>query len=193
MSAGAVLRVAGLEPGVLGRLIARYRVEPVALPPGAGIPGSYWGAPEAGLVGHRICFRADTPVHSLLHELAHFVCMDPARRANLDTDAGGDDREECAVCYLEVLLAPELPPFDADRCLADMDAWGYSFREGAAKAWFDGDGREARDWLLGEALVDERNRPTWRLRGEMPAPHACALPDSRGVPDQSFVGFGASP
>jgi hypothetical protein len=45
-----------------------------------------------------------------------------------------------------------------------MDAWGYSFREGSAQAWFTGDGRAARDWLLAHALIDAQVRPTWRLR-----------------------------
>ena len=30
---------------------------------GAEIPGSYWGAPEAGLVGDLLYVRPDTPVH----------------------------------------------------------------------------------------------------------------------------------
>jgi hypothetical protein len=136
----------------------------VALAPGAEIPGSFWGAPEAGLVGEKLYYRADTPAHSLLHELAHVVCMDPARRDQLDTNAGGDDLEECAVCYLEVLLADELPPFDRTRCLADMDAWGYSFREGSARAWFRGDGREARTWLEAHDLVDAEGKPSFRRR-----------------------------
>ena len=60
-----------------------------------------------------------------------------ARRAALATDAGGSDDEESAVCYLQVLLARRLSGFGAERCLADMDAWGYSFREGSARAWFE--------------------------------------------------------
>lgn len=171
-----VLSCAELAPESITALAARYGVEAVVVAPDAEIPGSFWGAPEAGLVGDRIYFRADTPAHSLLHELAHVVCMDPARRGELDTDAGGDDLEECAVCYLEVLLADELPPFDRDRCLADMDAWGYSFREGRAATWFRGDGREARDWLEGRGLIDAAGQPTYRRR-EI----------------QSLVGFGASP
>jgi hypothetical protein len=135
---------------------------------GDDIPGSFWGAPEAGLVGSQLCYRADTPVHSLLHELAHYICMEPARRQRLDTDAGGDDLEECAVCYLEVLLAEQLAPFDAARCLADMDAWGYSFREGSARAWFRGDGREARAWLETHGLLDAAGQPSFSLRGPDP-------------------------
>ena len=73
------------------------------------LPGSYWGESEAGLRGNVLYVRADTPLHSLLHELSHYVCMSPERRAGLDRDAGGDDAEECAVCYLQILLADELP------------------------------------------------------------------------------------
>jgi len=153
-----------LAPGSLEALLARYGVELAPVAAGAAIPGSYWGAPEAGLAGDRLYARADTPVHSLLHELSHYVCMDRARRARLDTDAGGDDDEEAAVCYLEVLLADELSDFGRSRCLDDMDAWGYSFREGSTRAWLAGDGRDARDWLAAHGLIDAAGRPTWRLR-----------------------------
>ena len=73
------------------------------------IPGSYWGEREAGLIGAKIFARLDTPLHSVLHESAHFICMTPERRAGLDTDAGGDDAEENAVCYLQIVLADSLP------------------------------------------------------------------------------------
>ena len=33
-------------------------------------PGSYWGDSEAGLRGNALYVRADTPLHSLLHELS---------------------------------------------------------------------------------------------------------------------------
>ena len=90
--------------------------------------------------------------------------MSPKRRAALATDAGGDDAEEAGVCYLQVLLADRLRGFGAAGCLADMDTWGYSFREGCACAWFDGDGAHARAWLRAHDLIDEARRPTLRLR-----------------------------
>lgn len=158
-----IVRCGELAAGI-ETLIARFGVQSVRIADGDPIPGSYWGAPEAGLIGHRIYWRADTPAHSLLHELAHFVCMTPDRRSALDTDAGSDDLEECAACYLEVRLAAHLPPFSAERCLIDMDRWGYSFREGSARAWFDGDGADARAWLQRHGLVDRAGRPCWRLR-----------------------------
>jgi hypothetical protein len=93
------------------------------------IPGSYWGESEAGLQGAALLVRAGTPLHSALHEAAHFVCMSPARRSGLDRDAGGDDAEENAVCYLQILWAERLA-VPRGRLMADMDAWGYSFRLG---------------------------------------------------------------
>jgi hypothetical protein len=108
--------------------------------------------------------RADTPAHSLLHELCHFICMDDERRAALATDAKGNDAEESAVCYLQVLLARRLGNFGAALCLRDLDAWGYSFREGSALAWFEGDGAHAREWLLAHGLIDARAEPIKRLR-----------------------------
>ncbi|TVQ49286.1 MAG: hypothetical protein EA371_03165 [Gammaproteobacteria bacterium] len=158
-----MLTVGDLQDQGLTELLARYRTRRIDVPAGAAIPGSYWGAPEAGLLGDALVLRADTPLHSALHELAHRVCMDDARRRQLDTDAGGSDEEECAVCYLQLLLADCLPGVGHARLLADMDAWGYSFREGSAAAWVAGDGREAREWLVRRGLIDTRGRPTWRL------------------------------
>lgn len=144
-----VMRVAGIDvPGAAG-LLAGYGLELVLLADGAAIPGSYWGEPEAGLSGSRLYVRPDTPVHSLLHEAAHFICMPAERRATLHRDAGGDVAEEDAVCYLQVLLAPALrgAGWNRDRLFADMDAWGYTFRLGSARRWFDEDADEALAWL----------------------------------------------
>jgi hypothetical protein len=108
--------------------------------------------------------RPDTPLHSFLHELSHFVCMSAERRAGLDKDAGGDDAEECGVCYLQILLADELPPLGRARMLSDMDAWGYTFRLGSARAWFEQDASEAREWLRGHDLIAADARPTFLVR-----------------------------
>jgi hypothetical protein len=159
-----VMRVgAEPHPDVLG-LVARFGMTLQVLAPGETVPGSYWGESEAGLRGDRLYLRADTPLHSLLHELSHYVCMSAARRSGLDRDAGGDDDEECAVCFLQILLADELSQLRRDRMLADMDAWGYTFRLGSARAWFEHDAADARDWLRREGLVDAGSRPTFALR-----------------------------
>jgi len=74
---GEVLRV-GVDPhGSLVELTRRYGVELVQCAPEVVPPGSYWGESEAGLRGNALHVRADTPLHSLLHELSHFVCMSP--------------------------------------------------------------------------------------------------------------------
>ena len=164
--AGAnVIALAALDPREVTALLGVYGATLAEIANGAPIPGSYWGEAEAGLVGNAVYVRADTPAHSFLHELCHYVCMDAARRAALATDAGGSDDEESGVCYLQVLLAERLTGFGSARCLADMDAWGYSFREGSARAWFDGDGAHARAWLAAHALVDAGGTPTGRVRG----------------------------
>jgi hypothetical protein len=161
-----VLTIADVARGDVEAIAAKYGMRVVELTRGERIPGSYWGESEAGLVGNRLYVRADTPAHSALHELCHYVCMDAERRARLATDAGGSDDEECGVCYLEVLLADELSGFGRERCLADMDTWGYSFREGSAAAWWAGDARFAREWLRERALVDAADRPTFALRAD---------------------------
>ena len=152
------------DPSALAALLARYGLAVKTCAEGAPIPGSFWGEEEAGLVGDRLLLRADTPLHSALHEACHYVCMDAGRRAGLDTDAGGDYDEENGVCYLQILLADELPDFDRHRMMADMDAWGYSFRLGSARSWFEEDAADARAWLEHHGLVDAAGRPTFRLR-----------------------------
>lgn len=131
---------------------------------GAAIPGSFWGEPEAGIIGNAVYLRPDTPVHSMLHECCHIVCMDGERRRNLDRDAGGDDLEESAVCYLQIVLADELPEVGRERLMRDMDAWGYSFRLGSTACWFEQDADDAATWLTGHGLLTRSLEPTFRLR-----------------------------
>ena len=142
-----VLRLSDVDASALIALLGMRGLIVEWRPTNAPIPGSYWGDSEAGLVGDRLYVRPDTPLHSALHEACHWLCMDAARRAGLHTDAGGDDIEECAVCYLQILLADRLPGVGRARLMRDMDAWGYSFRLGSVGAWFEHDADDARDWL----------------------------------------------
>jgi hypothetical protein len=159
-----VMLVGDLDNVALRALLARYGLSLVDVPDDNAIPGSFWGECEAGLVGMAVYARANTPVHSVLHEACHCLCMDKARRAALHTDAGGDTDEENAVCYLQILLADYLPGMGRARLFADMDAWGYSFRLGSAQRWFEEDAEDAREWLSREGLIDADVRLTWRLR-----------------------------
>jgi hypothetical protein len=159
-----VLRAGDLPAGTLEPLLGAYGLSLAWEPPGVRIPGSYWADEEAGLVGASLHLRPDTPVHSVLHEACHFICMDEGRRRRLHTDAGGDALEESAVCYLQVLLAERLPGVGARRLMADMDAWGYSFRLGSTRAWLEHDAEDARAWLLEQGLIDPAGHPTGRLR-----------------------------
>ncbi len=150
-----MLTVAALCPDALPALLGEYSLRVEVVLAGAPIPGSYWGEPEAGLSGATLFVRADTPVHSALHEACHFICMSAERRLALYRDAGGDCAEEDAVCYLQILLADRLTGagWNRDRMLADMDVWGYSFRLGSARLWFESDADEARAWLAGRGLL----------------------------------------
>ncbi len=162
--ADAVLRLDSVAAGAVANLLARYGLKIEICPPGRSIPGSFWGDEEAGLRNNRLYARADTPLHSILHEACHYVCADPERRATLDTDAGSNDLEECAVCYLQILLADALVECGRCRMLADMDRWGYSFRLGSSSAWFEADAEDARGWLERHGLIDTAGTPTFRLR-----------------------------
>ncbi|HVT34520.1 MAG TPA: hypothetical protein VHE37_02975 [Nevskiaceae bacterium] len=139
--------LSALDAAQVRGLLARHGLELQWVDQGAPIPGSYWGESEAGLIGNVLYARADTPVHSLLHEACHYICMDEARRTQLHTNAGGADVEEHAVCYLQCVLADHLPGYSRERCFADMDAWGYNFILGSAQAWFERDADDARAWL----------------------------------------------
>jgi hypothetical protein len=162
---GPVLTVGDIGLERLQSLLACYGMICEQLAEGCEITGSFWGDSEAGLVGNRLLVRADTPVHSALHEACHYVCMTPDRRAGLHTDAGGDYDEENAVCYLQILLADLLEGAGRERLMADMDAWGYSFRLGSAKAWFEQDADDVSQRLLGWGLIEDSRAPVFRLRG----------------------------
>ncbi len=159
-----VLAIADVALASIESLLARFKLTLRVQPAGQSITGSFWGEREAGVKGTTIYVRADTPVHSLLHETCHVICMSEDRREGLDTDAGGDDLEEAAVCYLQVLLADRIDGVGRERLMADMDAWGYSFRLGDTRSWFDHDAEDARNWLIDQELIDEHDTPRFRLR-----------------------------
>ena len=161
-----VSRFSDGDPDLLVRLLARFGMIIRQEPAGVPIPGSFWGDEEAGLIGNTLVLRPDTPLHSILHEACHYICMDEERRNGLNTDAGGDYDEENAVCYLQILLADEIPEFGSDQMMAEMDAWGYTFRLGSARAWFERDADDAREWLLRHGLITPTGKPEFRTRGQ---------------------------
>lgn len=145
-------------------LLARHGLELVRVADDAPIPGSFWGEPEAGVIASKVYARADTPVHSLLHEACHLLVAGPARRASIHTDASDSLEEEDATCYLQIVLADALPGFGRDRALSDMDAWGYSFRLGSARAWFERDAEDARAFLERRGLLPSQKQALNRSR-----------------------------
>ncbi len=159
-----MLRVADIELHVIEELLGRYRLQLVVEEDRAEITGSFWGDSEAGIVGTTVFVRRDTPIHSLLHEAGHVVCMTTERRDSLDRNAGGDDLEEAAVCYLQVILADEIDGVGRQRLMLDMDSWGYSFRLGSTRAWFEQDAEDAREFLNNHGLLDDAGLPTFNLR-----------------------------
>ncbi|MET0892715.1 MAG: hypothetical protein ABWY01_04005 [Pseudoxanthomonas sp.] len=147
-----VLRLGDIPLQAVESLLARHALQLQVTAAGSPIPGSFWGDPEAGVIGSTVYARADTPVHSLLHEACHLIVLSPERRAQVHTDASDSDIEEDATCYLQILRAASLPGVGRDRLMVDMDAWGYSFRLGSTRAWFEGDAEDARAWLQAKGL-----------------------------------------
>jgi hypothetical protein len=148
-----VLRLADIGDDAPTALLARHGLALRRVADGEPIPGSYWGDEEAGIIGSTVYARADTPVHSLLHEACHLIVLPPERRAAVHTDATDSIEEEDATCYLQIVLADELPGVGRARLMADMDAWGYTFRLGSTRAWFEQDAGNARDFLAAHGLL----------------------------------------
>lgn len=142
-----VTRLKDLAPSVMPNHFAPHGLTVVFVADGETIPGSHWGEEEAGLIRNKLYVRADTPVHSALHEGGHWLLMPEHRRVQLHTNAGGSLAEENAVCYLQVLMADHIQGFNRQQLFTDMDAWGYSFRLGSAKRWFEEDAEDALLWL----------------------------------------------
>lgn len=159
-----MLTVSDVSLEALQHLLDPYGMCVKTVPKNEPIPGSFWGDSEAGLVGNNLYVWPETPVHSALHEACHYICLDAERREGLDTDAGGDYDEENAVCYLQILMAAKLPGCTADILMENMDSWGYTFRLGSARAWFQEDAEDARQWLLTENIINDDNSITGQLR-----------------------------
>ena len=160
----SVLTVVDVDFDQLTSLLNSYRLRLVLIDDGQPITGTFWGEPEAGVAGPTVYVRRDTPLHSLLHEACHIICMTPARRERLVKDAGGDELEEAAVCYLQILLADRVGGVGRDRLMRDMDSWGYSFRLGNTRAWFEQDAEDARQFLINQRLLGQNDEPVFALR-----------------------------
>lgn len=152
--AAAVLRLADIDRGPLYSLLHRHDLQLIEVANGEPIPGSYWGDCEAGIIGNQVYARPDTPVHSVLHEACHLIVLPAERRASVHTNATDSVAEEDATCYLQIVLADRLPGVGRERLMADMDAWGYTFRLGSTHAWFECDADDARDFLTARGLLD---------------------------------------
>jgi len=141
-------------------LLARYKLDLIQVENSEAIPGSFWGECEAGVIGHVVYARSDTPVHSLLHEAGHLIVLPEEKRAEVHTDATDSVAEEDAVCVLQAILGDELPGVGRERIWADMDEWGYTFRLGSAKAYFKNDAANAFQFLIDKQIIT----PDHRLR-----------------------------
>ena len=159
-----MIRYQDLSPDAIQALFVRYGIVIQCVQQDQDIPHSFWGSPEAGRLVETLYIRADTPIHSLLHESGHYICMPGAQRKQRVVDAKGSAMEENACCYLQVLLADRLEGYDREQLMKDMDDWGYSFRLGSAKSWFTEDAEEVKKWLIEHKIINPDGEITWQLR-----------------------------
>ncbi len=153
-----------LDPKSVKDLLNYYGIVVSCYDSSTDIPHSFWGNPEAGRLGEQLYIRGDTPIHSILHEACHYVCMPAKQRSNGLADAKGSAMEENATCYLQIILADHISGYSQTQILQDMDDWGYSFRLGSAYKWFTEDAQETQEWLINEQLINKQGSPTWKLR-----------------------------
>jgi len=158
-----ILTCADINFSQLQQLLGHYGLIIHQIDAHKKIPGSWFGDPEAGIIKNNLYVRNDTPVHSALHESCHYVCMDETRREHLHTNVGGDFDEENAVCYLSILLSDFIDGFGRERMFADMDEWGYTFRLGSSRKWFEEDAQEAFEWLISNDIISLSSSPTWKI------------------------------
>jgi len=159
-----VLLIADCNITDIQSLLKKYQLNLKITQDAMDIPGSYWGDSEAGLISNIVYVRSDTPIHSMLHETCHYICMDNGRRHQLHTNAEGDYDEENGVCYLQILLANDIPEMGKERMLQDMDSWGYTFRLGSAKKWFEEDAQDAKEWLQKYNVLNDQGNINYTLR-----------------------------
>ena len=160
-------RLKNIQPEAIRPLFDRYQLRLHEVLPDNDIPYSFWGAPEAGRQQSVLYAREDTPIHSILHEACHFICMPPALRNSPNSDAGGSALEENACCFLQLLLSDYIPGFNQNIHLHDMNIWGYNFRLGSSARWFYADSDDARTWLMNYGIINQANKPTWQVRKQL--------------------------
>ncbi|MFK7816529.1 MAG: hypothetical protein AB8B92_09340 [Gammaproteobacteria bacterium] len=153
-----------LDPESVKNLLNHYGIKVNHFDNHTDIPHSFWGNPEAGRLRDQLFIRGDTPIHSVLHEACHYICMPAEQRSAMLVDAKGTAEEENATCYLQILLAGHIVGYSRTQILKDMDDWGYSFRLGSAFAWFTQDAQDTQTWLINKQIINQQQMPTWKLR-----------------------------
>src|SRR5690625_8003398 len=81
----SVLRLDELPPGAAENLLQRYGLNLQTVAEGQPIPGTFWGEPEAGIIGGTVAARPDTAGQSLPHEAGHPPARTPVRRPHIPT------------------------------------------------------------------------------------------------------------
>ena len=68
------------------------------------------------------------------------------------------------IWFVQLVHYPLMDGVGRERLMRDMDAWGYSFRLGSTRCWFERDADDARSWLIDEGLLTADGEATFRLR-----------------------------
>ena len=153
-----------IDTDSLRTVLSFYGIELVEVGKHLSIPYSIWETSEAGRRKNKLYVLGDTPIHSILHETGHFVCMSKKQRCSDTIDAKGSFEEENATCYLQILLSDHVDGFNRKLHLINMDEWGYAFRLGSAAKWCCQDAEDAKSWLQSRQIIDRNECVTWKLR-----------------------------
>jgi hypothetical protein len=146
VEAASVLTLADIHFDDAAALLHRFGLRCSASPTAHRFPAATGANRGRDHRQRTVYARSDTPVHSLLHEACHLIVLPPERRAPCTPTPPIRSRGRRGL-LLQGLLADALPGVGSDRVLADMDAWGYTFRLGSARAWFEHDADDAWAWL----------------------------------------------
>ena len=154
-----MLLISDLSFDSVAALLGRYGLSVELIPNEQTINGSYWGEPEAGLMGDRVFVRSNTPVHSVLHETCHIVCMSPQRRLSFAGPAGNS---KCGTWMTgDTVFALEAPRAGLTKTPKTLD-YGSELKDCFSRTIAPPSKCDDRDSLALRAIRVQITLPRWR-------------------------------